>query len=109
MNPRRGTVNCTEACLNTPPCLNQFLTFGAYNDNVIRATRIALTQPLPLQPDSTVSSVTTPTTSEPLSTTQLPTTQFSLANSANSAELVAMLESDIKNQVCTSCTCASYD
>ena len=47
MEPRRGNVTCA-ACEDTIPCVNNYLTFGAYDDNNLVATtqitRIALTQ-----------------------------------------------------------------
>ena len=46
MEPRRGNVTCA-ACEDTIPCVNNYLTFGAYDDTVepmTQITRIALTQ-----------------------------------------------------------------
>ena len=46
MEPRRGNVTCA-ACEDTIPCVNNYLTFGAYDDEIDindNITRIALTQ-----------------------------------------------------------------
>ena len=49
MEPRRGNVTCA-ACEDTIPCVNNYLTFGAYDDidemDIVNKmiTRIALTQ-----------------------------------------------------------------
>ena len=45
MEPRRGNVTCA-ACEDTIPCVNNYLTFGAYDEMDINntITRIALTQ-----------------------------------------------------------------
>ena len=58
MEPRRGNVTCA-ACEDTIPCLNNYLTFGAYDDIVdleqlTQITRIALTQVFPIATPLTI-------------------------------------------------------
>ena len=46
---RGGSFNCTD-CLETLPCQNHYLTFGANDLNISsRRSRIVLTRPLPVQ------------------------------------------------------------
>ena len=56
MEPRRGNVTCA-ACEDTIPCVNNYLTFGAYDDEVppmTQITRIALTQIFPIATPLTI-------------------------------------------------------
>ena len=49
--PRRGSLACT-ACRNTIPCVNNYLTFGANNDEFTGqhpVSRITITQIFPVQ------------------------------------------------------------
>ena len=46
MEPRRGNVTCA-ACEDTIPCVNNYFTFGAYDNEIeiyFKMTGIALTQ-----------------------------------------------------------------
>ena len=56
MEPRRGNVTCAS-CEDTIPCVNNYLTFGAY-DHIVEPktwiTRIALTQVFPITTPLTI-------------------------------------------------------
>ena len=55
MEPRRGNVTCA-ACEDTIPCVNNYLTFGAYDDleSTALITTIALTQVFPIATPLTI-------------------------------------------------------
>ena len=92
MEPRRGNLTC-EACTETLPCREKFLTFGAYYGSQRWVTRIALTKFLCLERHfGDECPAFNPATETP---SPITTTSLIIASSP-----LAMVEQQAQEQVC---------